>query len=253
MESPFVTRIVLVLSLLAGLGWGSPLAAQTLPYDSDEGTFSSVRPRVPEPMVFDLVRPLGAHRGELEVNSLFRFTPDGAPARLAWAPEVEYTFADGYGIEFELPMENGSVHAYKAAVQGTLPGPIPRRFIHGWQAIAERARHGGRPQLDLLYLAGSRWHPRWSAFTMTGVRREQEDDRGTFLGNYTLFFHASPDVTVGLESNLASTAASGRHVLVMPQLHLRKNRVNVQIGTGLVHTPGAGSQLQIGWRLSREF
>lgn len=247
-----MTRITLLLVLLASLCTLSPVAAQQHPYDSDEGTFSSVRPRIPEPMVFDLVRPLGAHRGEFEANSLFRFTPGAAPARLAWAPEVEYTFADGYGIEFELPMEDAGIHAYKAAVQGTLPGPRPRSFIHGWQVVGEAIRHGGRPQLDLLYLAGSRWHARWSAFTMTGVRREPDTDRGTFLGNYTLFFHAKPDVTLGLESNLAA-AAAGPTLLVMPQLHLRKNRLNVQAGTGLVRTPGASPRLQIGCRISREF
>lgn len=86
------------------------------PTDVDEATFASSRLRIPEPMVFDLVRPLGAPKGELEVNSLFRMSEFGGRAVLQWAPEVEYTFADGYGVEFEVPAENGQLEAYKFAL-----------------------------------------------------------------------------------------------------------------------------------------
>ncbi len=56
-------------------------------------------PRIPEPMVFDLVRGLGARRGELEFNVLnlvpFR---RGGPS-YEWAPEVEYAVFDGFAVE----------------------------------------------------------------------------------------------------------------------------------------------------------
>ena len=217
--------------------------------DPDEGTLSSVRPRIPEPMLFDLVRPLGAARGEFEVNSLFRLTP-AVGGGVRWAPEVEYAFAPGYGVEFELPIDGRAVSSVKAALQGTLPGPRPRTFIHGWQGIWEGERHGGGRQIDLLYLAGSRWHRRWSAFTVTGVRQVAHGARSrALLGNASLFYHAGKETSFGIETNLASAGAS--RVTVMPQLLTRRSRYNVQGGAGLVRESGR-TRLQVAWRLSRE-
>lgn len=247
-----MSRTVRFSLVVFSLACATPAAAQPRPTDPDEGTLSSVTPRIPEPMVFDLVRPLGARRGEVEVNSLFGYSPVGAPGQLAWAPEVEYTFADGHGIEFELPVENARVDAYKGALQGTLPGPWSRTFVHGWQAVGEKSRQGGRTQIDLLYLAGTRWHPRWSAFTMTGVRRERDTEGRTLLGNYSLFYHVGTDNTIGLESNLARRPHAGHRLLLMPQVHLRHGRLNFQAGAGLVREHGA-TALRIAWRISREF
>src|SRR5688500_18024187 len=64
----------------------------------------------PEPMVFDLVDPLGAPKGELEINTLMDFVP--RTGKLEWQPEIEYAFADGYAAEFELPLENSTVQQY---------------------------------------------------------------------------------------------------------------------------------------------
>lgn len=228
------------------------LAAAQAPIDPDEGTLSSVRPRIPEPMVFDLVRPLGAHRGEFEVNSLFRTSPGTRPRHLLWAPEVEYTFADGHGVEFELPMEDGRVDSLKLAVQGTLPGPKPRSFIHGWQGIWEGAVDGGA-DIDVLYLAGLRWSRQWSVFTMTGVRQSRHTGIAhTLLGNYSLFYHLGKETTLGLETNYSGGGVDRRRFLLMPQVHTRRSRYNLQGGIGLVRETGR-NHLHLAWRLSREF
>jgi hypothetical protein len=227
--------------------------AQHHPVDPDEGTLSSIRPRIPEPMVFDLIRPLGAQRGEFEINSLFRFSPTNTPRQLLWAPEIEYAFLEGYGVEFELPMENAHIDSWKGAIQGTLPGPWKKKFIQGWQLLGEKNRGGGNSKVDLMYLAGSRWHHNWSAFSMTGIERESGRHAAyAFLGNYSLFFHQRDSVTYGLESNLKGTGNSGRGLLLMPQVQLRKSRLNLQVGAGWRWIRGTG-ELQAGWRLSREF
>jgi hypothetical protein len=226
---------------------------QRQPIDPDDAALSSIRPRIPEPMVFDLIRPLGAESGELEVNSLFRFMPAQSPRRLLWAPEIEYAFLEGYGIEFELPLENGGIDSFKGAIQGTAPGPWKKTFIQGWQAVAEVSHEDDAWQLDILYLAGVRWRRNWSVFSMTGFRRES--DHGTayaFLGNYSVFFAKNHTVTYGLESNFKGRGISGRGVLLMPQVHLRKSRFNFQVGAGRKWTAGR-SGMQIGWRVSREF
>jgi hypothetical protein len=245
-------RYTVLLAIGCAIGT-SPVCAQQKPFDPDEGTLSSVKPRIPEPMVFDLIRPLGAERGEFEVNSLFRFSPTERPRRLQWAPEVEYAFLEGYGIEFEVPLENSRIDSWKGAIQGTLPRPLKKTFIHGWQAVGETIHNDGYWQLDLLYLAGARWHPNWSAFTMTGVRREQDSaGANAFLGNYSLFFHLKDTVSYGLESNFKGRGSTGRGLLLMPQAQFRKSRLNLQIGAGWRWHNGT-SGLQIGWRLSREF
>ncbi|BDC49079.1 hypothetical protein F183_A13950 [Bryobacterales bacterium F-183] len=231
--------------------------AQTPHKDPDEGTLSSVRPRIPEPMVFDLIRPLGAQRGEFEVNSLFRISPFAGSGRrsLYWAPEVEYAFAKGYGLEFEVPLANQHIDSWKGAIQGTLPGPAPRVFIHGWQAIGEvNSQNRSEHDISLLYLAGARWHPRWSVFSMTGAARETRSATSyAFLGNYSLFYHQSRTVTYGLETNWKGPGQTGRSTLLMPQLQLRKTRLNLQLGAGWRKQSGSPGALQLGWRLSREF
>lgn len=224
-------------------------------HDPDEGTLASSRPRIAEPMVFDLIRPLGSKRGEVEVNSLFRVGAGPNRRDLLWAPEIEYSFLDGYGVEFELPLRNAHRESFKGALQGTLPGPWPKHFIHGWQGIIEKSRTGS--QLDALYLAGVKLDYRWSVFTMTGVRREHgehgEDPRPAFLGNYTLFYAKNDHLTYGLETNWKGAGLHGRNVLVMPQVQFRHHRINIQVGLGWMKHQNETSRLVAGWRISREF
>jgi hypothetical protein len=248
-----LNRSTLLVILSVFMHIPRPSLAQQPTVDPDEGTLSSIKPRIPEPMVFDLIRPLGAQRGEFEVNSLFRYSPRDRPARLLWAPEIEYAFLDGYGIEFELPLENGHIDSWKGAIQGTLPGPWKKTFIHGWQALGEVSHQSKQSRVNLLYLAGLRWRQNWSAFSMTGVERERETSAAhAFLGNYSLFFHRRDTVTYGLESNIKGRGNSGRGLLLMPQMQFRKSRLNLQVGAGWRWHNGTSGP-QVGWRLSREF
>jgi hypothetical protein len=222
--------------------------------DPDEGTLSSTRLGIPEPMVFDLIRPLGAKRGEVEVNSLFRMAPGKRPRTLQWAPEIEYTVWDGYGIEFEVPLENNAIDTWKGALQGTLkPPPFQRFFTHGWQVFVEAGRAEPKSKANLLYLAGSRFHPQWSVFTMNGVERERDGRTAmAFVGNYTVFYHARDKRTYGVETNFKGEGVTGRYRLLMPQLHWRGNRVNVQAGCGY-RWLGPQRGVQVAMRVSREF
>lgn len=176
---------------------------------------------MPEPMIFDLVRPLGAKRGELEVNALLQqSTQRGAP--LEWAPEIEWAFRDGLAIEFELPFENGELKTYKGALQGTLRPSKSGRFQHGWQVIGQRVQADGRWLADVLYLAGYRPWERVTLFTMTGARRSVFDGEGVVqpVQNTSVFFQASPGVILGVESNFVLGDAGRRSRLIMPQVQL---------------------------------
>ena len=76
-------RSFFLLGVFLGAAHAHGQQTQPAPrHDPDEGTLSSIKPQIPEPVVFDLVRPLGAERGEFEVNSLFRVPVEGAGTRL---------------------------------------------------------------------------------------------------------------------------------------------------------------------------
>jgi|688.fasta_scaffold151460_4 hypothetical protein len=113
--------------------WPEQFGAEEL-YDGDDS------PRIPEPMVFDLVRPLGAKRGEAEVNTLAVIPLNRNMGRVEWAPEVEFAIADGLAFEFELPFEEWSLKSYKTAGQITFGKAFNDSFIHGAQGILQGNR-----------------------------------------------------------------------------------------------------------------
>jgi hypothetical protein len=188
-------------------------------------------PRIPDPMVFDLVRPLGAKRGETELNTLVptpltrktqrvddasdplglvRRSPDRQG--IEWAPEIEYVLTDGLAFELELPMENISVEAYKVAGQATFGTLWNHRFIHGAQAIAQYNRDPRLWTTTWLYLAGLRIDKTWSIFGMFGPRFEHGNSIGglnkELLSNVMLF----ADVTNRL---VGGRRTLGRYSMVM--------------------------------------
>jgi len=214
---------------------------------------------VAEPMVFDLVRGLGAKRGELEVNAL-GVVPlsNGDPAAPAVAPEVEYAVLDGLAFELELPFEDGGLFSVKGAAQWTF-GALPEKgFIHGTQLIVERLVEIDAWDLSLLYLPAFRFDEKWSAQMMFGVGSllgpEVPDDVGA-LANATLFFDLDRKWTLGLEIDSLLFADSGSSVLFMPQAHWRISEgFTLQFGIGVLYIDGliaAGTELLVpaakGW------
>lgn len=206
---------------------------------------------IPEPLHFDLVRPLHARRGELEINSLFVRPLARQGGHLEWAPEIEYAFLDGHAIELEFPLEGRELAEYKVALQGTLPGG-PEAFVHGWQTIGRRSRHAKGGSLDGLYLAGYRLHPRWSVFSMQGVRRTRTDQTRSWqpLFNPSLFHHTSERLVLGLESNFTLGTREVRSRLILPQAHWTINRrYSMQWGLGVAGQHGSRAHPVGGWRL----
>lgn len=233
-------------------------------------------PRIPEPMVFDLVRPLGEKRGAGEINVLGLVplrrtsgTVDHAPDPLGlvrrssdtqgmeWAPEIEYTVADGFSIEFEMPMENALLEAYKAAGQVTFGTGFDHRFIHGAQVIAQYDRDPGLWTTSWLYLAGYRFDQTWTLFAMVGPRFEHGGQIGgrhtEMLANVTLFADVSDRLVAGIEVNHAQVMNGHMTLLVMPQAHYELGRYwMLQAGVGARVTQDLAIP-QIGFRLIREF
>ena len=214
---------------------------------------------VPEPMVFDLVRGLGASKGELEVNALAILPlSNGDPAAPEIAPEIEYAFQDGLALELELPFEDDGLYSIKAAGQWTI-GDVPEKgFIHGTQVIVERLIEEDVWDLSLLYLPAFRFDEKWSTQMMFGVRglvgSDVSDDIGA-LANATLFRDLNPKWTLGLEIDSVLMADTGSSVLIMPQAHWEfSEHGTLQFGVGVSYIDGsitAGTDLLIppahGW------
>lgn len=201
------------------------------------GLFPGSSPHIPEPLMFDLVRGLGAKKGEVETNTLVvtQFQRRGRP-EFSWAPEVEWAFADGAAIEFELPLHGRELEAFKSAFQLTLP-VSSESFIHGVQLIGEYLITPRQVQAAALYLAGARagifstlWMVGPRATTPMGTR-EQFD----VLLNPSFSADLSEEVTLGVEVNLALVSLREVSAVLVPQVHWQvSRRVRVQLGAGTV-------------------
>ncbi|PVE52671.1 hypothetical protein DC429_15105 [Arthrobacter sp. TPD3018] len=210
-------------------------------------------PAIAEPMVFDLVRPLGARRGELEVNALAQRDLSGAHRTVEWAPEIEYAFADNLAVELELPFENRSVTDYKLGLQGTF-GLFDRgRGIHGVQYLGLWNRVERRYQSSLLYVVGHRHGPRTSTLTMVGVGDVGAGGAETraLLINHTSFYDIAAASTAGVEVNMR--IGRDRSTLVMPQLQQGLTaRIQIQAGIGAQRGTGSAWRPRAGVRLVQQ-
>lgn len=199
------------------------------------GLFPGAHPHIPEPMVFDLVRGLGAKRGELESNALVLV--NARSGRVGWAPEVEYAFADGYALELELPLVDRHLEAIKLAVQGTLPNGHSSNFTHGWQTFAEVSLDDGTTDGVLVYMFGHRFSAMWSYLTIIGAKSTFSDvglSQTTGLLNASLFASPSELVTLGLESNTSIGAHGAWSVRLFPQIHVQISRhARIQLAAGI--------------------
>lgn len=197
---------------------------------------------IPEPLNFDLVRGLGAKKGELEINALAEFPFMNISDRgIDWAPEIEYALFDGFAVELEFPMNNGELEAYKAAIQYTIGQPSSR-FIHGIQVMAETYTHESLTELNLLYVPAYRFNEVWSAIGLFGVMLEYGSDRAardyTMILNASIFANLNHHWVLGLEFNNTNTTLQrvddNEMILhVIPQVHYEMdNGLSFQFGIG---------------------
>ncbi|RVT95160.1 hypothetical protein EOD43_11725 [Sphingomonas crocodyli] len=210
-------------------------------------------PAIPEPMVFDMVRPLGAKKGELEANTLGQINLSGRHREVEWAPEVEMALADGFAAELELPLTDRKVTAYKMGLQGTFGTLRGGDAVHGVQYLGVYDRADDRWYSSLLYLIGNRLGERWSSMTMIGIGDVtfSGPNASALLLNQSIFYDLGPDTILGIEANYRT--GGDRYWLIMPQLHHDFGPVSMQAGIGATKARGSAVRPRAGLRLIAEF
>ncbi len=196
---------------------------------------------IPEPMVFDLVRELGAKKGEFEINTLLQHEAQNQRlSQLHLSPELEYVVSDGLGIELELPMEGSDLLSYKGAVQKTIGHTHNNTQIHGIQGIAEKfTQHHNPLELTLLYLFGHRLGLDWSYLLMLGDRYEESKDRDwhRVIANLTFFYTYSSykEIEFALEQNLLGQGSDFDYYRITPEIHIiLHDHWKIQMGIGTI-------------------
>ncbi|WP_373531177.1 hypothetical protein [Vampirovibrio sp.] len=223
--------------------------------DNHTGDLSSDSHGIPEPMVFDLVRPLGAKKGALEINTLFQggWQHKGRFSN-HWAPEVEYAFRDGMALEFELPMGNLQTEALKFAFQATLPSRL-ERVVHGVQFFNEYGLRDRTLGMTAVHIGGLRLSDRWSVLSINGLENANLMRKPSLAGliNNSLFYRKSDKMTLGIETNLRLKRRENGFLL-MPQIHLELTpHYSLQMGAGFRKESGLALVPTVGMRLIRTF
>jgi hypothetical protein len=217
--------------LAQGANQQEPLGAE------DFGAQDSIV-HIPQPMVFDMVRGLGAHRGELEINVLGQFPIRSSDSRATvWAPEIEGAILDGLALVLEFPFEGNELEAYKVAAQWTFGTAFENQFIHGTQFLVERFRHEEVWELTFLYMPGIRFDETWSALMMVGFRTEvgkDSSEENEVLFNLSIFADLNSSISAGVETNYAASLEGEGSFLAMPQVHMElTDHFMIQGGIGV--------------------
>ena len=212
-------------------------------------------------MVFDLVRPLGARRGELEVNviSLLPFhresrgtdglfpsvegTETDPPAKrelgpsVEWAPEIEWAPIDNLAVEFEVPFSDHRIAEFKFGFQWSFDPSRDNTRISGLQLLVNTDSDGASTTPTLLYLWAARFAQTYSAQVMVGGRTtlgsRSATEESDFVFNPTLYREVCSSVALGIEGNTITSEKGRLELLFMPQATLSLSRsVTLQLGVG---------------------
>ncbi|MEB3223329.1 MAG: hypothetical protein VKS61_14735 [Candidatus Sericytochromatia bacterium] len=238
---PALIRALLAAAVLAGL------AAPAL---AEEAGPPPEYNWVPEPMLFDLIRSLGAKAGEREVGVGLHRRAD----ELELGTEVELMVADGHGLELELVNPQGESRGVRGVYQATLGRLLDGRVLHGPHLVGAYAPGLSRTEASAVYVVTARLSPQWTLLAMAGGRLDHgaapaaegaeaapgaaELTRGAVL-NASLFRDLSDSFIVGLEGTWEQRPTGLGELELMPQLRWDLDEgLHVQAGLGLTSEAG---------------
>lgn len=193
----------------------------------------------PEPMVFDMVRGLGAEQGEIEINTLV-LVPI-SPTAANWAPEIEAAVVDNFALELEVGLHNIDLELVKFAFQGTVAMKEGGRAGHGIQGLVEYLIDEEAFVSTALYVLGVRLAPPLTLVALIGPALESHINGKNYGGvfvNFTFGWAPHPRVVVGTEQNF-EWFPNAYLIRWMPQVHWQIHaRFQIQAGFGLRHLNG---------------
>jgi hypothetical protein len=152
---------------------------------------------VPEPLLIDWVRALGARAGEFEVNALGVLQTNGA---FEVAPEVEWVPFNGLGVELEAVIKRDGFEGVKLAGQLTLLSDARAGLGHGLQVVGRWQRGTNVVSVTALHLAQARLGARGSLGVMAGIEAGT-DGRVAFAFHPTLGVRLHDRLSLVVESN----------------------------------------------------
>lgn len=255
-ETDASLNIVSAEMLLCDFTASEPTRAHWLPQSIIRSVSIHDHPEVevPEPLLFDLVHPLGVRKGAVEFNTLAIFPwsasnpdPDEDPfgsgpttfdkRGIEWAPEVEYAIADNLAVEFEFPFESSTLEEYKLGLQWTIGTAFDGHYIHGFQTLVQPTTEWEEWNSTLLYLGGIEFDDTWSALVMLGGRMDlagpERSETFERLINVSVFAELSDAARVGLETNYASQVDDTEHLILVPQVQYQfTDNFEIQSGFG---------------------
>lgn len=207
----------------------------------------------PEPMVFDMVRGLGAEQGEVEVNTLV-LVPT-SPVAAIWAPEIEAAVVDNFALELEVGLVNADLEILKFALQGTVAMRPDGRIGNGIQGLVEYFVEERTFVATALHVFGARLAPSVTFVSLVGPAIESVLDGKTYGGvfaNFSFGWAPHPRVVVASEQNI-EWFPNTYLVRWMPQVHWQVHaRFQWQAGFGVRHLDGRTSG-EAATRLIAEF
>ena len=207
----------------------------------------------PEPMVFDMVRGLGAEQGEVEVNTLVLVPTN--PAAAIWAPEIEAAVVDNFALELEVGMLNADLEILKFAFQGTVGMKEDGSIGHGIQGLVEYAIEEKAFISTALYILGVRFARAFTLVALVGPALESHIDGRSYGGalvNFSLGWAPHPRVVVATEQNF-EWFPNFYLIRWMPQVHWQIHpHFQWQAGFGVRHLDGNTSG-EAATRLIAEF
>lgn len=209
--------------------------------------------QIPEPLLFDLVRRINSDKGEWEFNSLLVDGNGSDIKNVHIAPEIEWAFADGKAVEFELPTAEGKIQTLKSALQFQIPSWFVQ--LAGIQVIYETSVKENLHELTPLLILAHRLSPRWSTLAMVGNQISSAAGRihQKPIMNLNFFYNESEAIDLGLEINLSGLGASFDGLIMMPQVHtLLSGDIKIQAGLGTLYDGYRHSAISA-FRLIKEF
>ncbi|MEB3198688.1 MAG: hypothetical protein VKP62_15940 [Candidatus Sericytochromatia bacterium] len=193
---------------------------------------------VAEPIMFDLIRNLGARGGEREVGAVAHWHNQ----ELELGTEVEWVPVDGHALELEVANPHEPKRHLKGAYQGKLGSAFGQRVLYGFHLLGGFQPERGEAEAGLSWVTALRPHPDWTALLVAGGRgrREEAETRLAALANGSLFFHLSDAWIVGGEANWQQQPGGWGRLDLLPQLRWDHDEsVHLQLGVG-VRLEGAG-------------